>query len=395
MTDETRGMCVQRTSDLALLNPQPSTLNLPLSTLDSRPSSLFISLATILVAVGAVMAYSASMTSRATEKEETHLVRHAAYLAVGVVAAAAAGLTPPALWHRAAPWLFAGTVVLLVAVLVPGLGTSVNGARRWLRFGPISVQPSEIAKVTLPLLLARLAVARRADLRGWITGTVPVVWPVGVILPLVLLEPDLGTTLFLSAGAALLLFLAGWPLRNFLLGFAAAVPAIAALVLLQPYQLRRLTGFVSAWSDPAAAPYQVRQALITLGSGGVTGTGLGKGWQKLSFLPEANTDFVFAVLGEELGLLGTLGLVAAWCGLFAAGLRLLSRLPADGYAFLCGATLLCQLVGQALVNMAVVTALLPPKGIALPLVSYGGSNLVTSLVALGLIISFSREAETR
>lgn len=359
----------------------------------SRTGQVFVCLATVLVAVGVVMAYSASMTSRPTDKEEAHLARHAAYLAVGLVAGAVAGSMPASFWRRSAPWLFGGTVLLLAAVLIPGVGTEVNGARRWLRLGPVSVQPSEIAKLTLPLLIGRLAVARRDRLREWIGGTVPVVWPAGVILPLVLLEPDLGTTLFLAAGVGLLLFLGGWPIRNFLLGVGAAAPAVVALVLVQPYQLRRITGFVAAWADPAGAPYQVRQGLITLGSGGLTGTGLGKGWQKLSFLPEADTDFVFAVVGEELGLLGTLSMLAVWAALFAVGLRLLGRLRPDGYGFLCGVTLLCQLAGQAFVNMAVVTALLPPKGIALPLVSYGGSNLVTSLVAVGMILSFSRAAE--
>ncbi len=382
----------------------PSLDSRPLTLDSSAPSpppplppsrTLFISLATILVAVGTVMAHSAGMTSRQTDKEETHLARHAAYLAVGLVAATAASLAPAVFWFRAAPWLFGGTVLLLAAVLIPGVGTAVNGARRWLRFGPVSVQPSEIAKLTLPLLLTRLALLRRTDLHRWIKGTVPVIWPTAIVLPLVLIEPDLGTTLFLAVGSALLLFVAGWPLRNFLIGTGLAVPGVAALVVVQPYQMRRLTGFVAAWTDPAAAPYQVRQALITLGSGELTGTGLGKGWQKLSFLPEANTDFVFAVVGEELGLLGTLGLLATWAGLLVTGLRVLRHLPPQSFGFLCGVTLLCQIVGQALVNMAVVTAFLPPKGIALPLVSYGGSNLVTSLVALGMILSFSRAGEER
>ena len=360
----------------------------------SRDGQLFVCLATVLVAVGSIMAHSASMTSRPTDRDEAHLVRHAAYLGIGLVAATAAAATPAGFWRRGAPWFFAGTVLLLAAVLVPGLGTEVNGARRWLRFGPVSVQPSEIAKLTLPLLLAHLAVKRRESLQHWVKGTVPVLWPAGILFPLVLLEPDLGTTLFLAAGAASLLFLAGWPVRNFLMGVAVAVPALAALILVQPYQVRRLTGFVAAWTEPSSAPYQVSQALITLGSGGVWGTGLGQGWQKLSFLPEANTDFVFAVIGEELGLVGTLGLLAAWCAFFAVGLRLIRPIEARRYEFLCAATLLLQLFGQAIANMAVVTALLPPKGIALPLVSYGGSNLVTSLVAIGMILSFSRSIES-
>src|SRR5690606_34550243 len=133
----------------------------------------------------------------------------------------------------------------------------------------------------------------------------------------------LGTTVFLATGAALLLFLAGWPLRNFALGAVIAVPAFAAIVLVQPYQLRRMTGFVAAWIDPASAPYQVRQSLISLGSGGLTGTGTGRGWQTLSFLLEANTDFVFAVIREEFVLVGTLGILAVWIGILITGLRLI------------------------------------------------------------------------
>ena len=359
----------------------------------SRDGQFLVCLVTVLVALGVVMAQSANMTSRPTDKDEHSLARHAISLGLGLVAATAAAMTPPRFWFHAAPWLFALSAVLLAAVLIPGVGVEVNGARRWLRTGPVSFQPSELAKLALPLLLARLAVVRQDRLGEWIGGTVPVVWPAGIVLPLVLLEPDLGTTLFLAGGAGLLLFLAGWPLRNFALGLAAAGPLIAGLILLQPYQLRRLTGFVAAWTDPASAPYQVRQSLITLGSGGLTGTGLGRGWQKLSFLPEANTDFVFAVVGEELGLVGTLGVLAVWIGVFIVGLRLLVRLPVGRFEFLCGITLLTQLVGQALVNMAVVTALLPPKGIALPLISFGGSNLVMSLVAIGMILGLSRATE--
>ncbi len=301
----------------------------------SHRAQLVIAIVSVLVAIGAVMAHSASMTSLPSEKDEVYLAHHAIYLGVGVVAAIIAAAAPARFWHQAAPWLFAGTVVLLVAVLVPGVGSSVNGARRWLRCGPISVQPSEIAKLTLPLMLCRLVLPRRDRLGEWIKGTAPIVWPAGIVLPLVLLEPDLGTTLFLAGGAALLLFLAGWPLRNFVVGAGLAVPAVLALILVQPYQLRRLTGFIAVWTDPADAPYQVRQALISLGSGGLQGTGLGRGWQKLSFLPEANTDFVFAVLGEELGLLGTIGVLAP------VDRRSLLRAAADPEARRCSDSPFC------------------------------------------------------
>jgi cell division protein FtsW len=210
------------------------------------------------------------------------------------------------------------------------------------------------------------------------------------MVPLVLLEPDLGTALFLCFSAAVMLWLSGWPLRNFLAGLFAAIPAVAYLVINKPYMLRRVTGFVATWTDLNEAPYQIQQSLATLGAGGLWGVGLGKGWQKLSFLPEANTDFVFAVIGEELGMLGTLSVVALWAGLLHFGLRLLSRLEPGSFERTVATTLLMQIVFQAALNIAVVTALVPPKGISHPLISCGGSNLVVSLISLGVIVSLSK-----
>jgi cell division protein FtsW len=190
------------------------------------------------------------------------------------------------------------------------------------------------------------------------------------------------------------LWIGGWSLRRFLAIGALASPAALGLCLLKPYQRSRLVGFVEAWSDFDAAPYQLKQSLVTLGAGGWSGAGLGKGWQKLSFLPEANTDFVFAVIGEELGLLGTVGLVAVWCGLYVSGVRMLAQRDPGSFSFVAGLTLLTQLVLQAWFNVAVVTALVPPKGIAHPLISAGGSSLVVSLVTLGMVWSLSRPPST-
>jgi cell division protein FtsW len=186
------------------------------------------------------------------------------------------------------------------------------------------------------------------------------------------------------------LFVAGLPKRYFLIAGTVAVPAAGLLALLRPYQVRRLTDFLAVWSDWSQVPYQLDQSLVSLGSGGLVGVGLGKGWQKLSFLPEANTDFVFSVVGEELGLVGTLGLLLLYAALFWTGLRALRGVQNYRFAATAGFVLLTQLVLQALANMAVVTALIPPKGIPLPLVSYGGSALVMSLGCLGIVYSLAR-----
>ena len=418
--------------------------------------NIFLSLACVLLGVGLLMVYSSSITARPTEFEQVYLSRHVSFLGFALACGVTAALLPAEFWRRAAPWCFALTLLLLAAVLVPGVGYHVKGAQRWLRYGSLSMQPSEVAKITLPLFVCwwlakrnfaicnlqfaicnsssvvvgspdpTTPVDRRSpyprecdaggDLRsaqwhGRETGpqhrSVPqrpsirarwhgfwLLAAVGAIVLLVAKEPDLGTAAFLALSAALALFLGGWPLRNFCLAGAGAVPLLVGVAALRPYQFQRISGFIATWRDIDLAPYQVKQSLTTLGVGGIQGVGLGRGWQKLSFLPEANTDFVFAVVGEELGLIGTLGMLALWVALFVTGVRLLSHLTPRSFAHTAGLTLLTQLIAQAALNIAVVTAMVPPKGISLPLVSYGGSSLVVSIVALGLIVSLSRSAES-
>jgi len=385
----------------------------------STDRGIFLSLTAVLAGFGLLMVYSASITSWPSDFEQVYLSRHAIFLVLGVTAAAVAAHTPPATWWKMTPLMFSVTLFLLVLVLVPGIGSEVNGARRWLRCGPVSFQPSELAKVALPLLLARLLAAKpiSTSFPSSRLGThcriedsgdfapiqcgpgprnpehlpfLPVLLVVALLVPLVLLEPDLGTAVFLAAGAAIALWAGGWPLRYFVLAAAVGCPAVVFGLSLKPYQLKRLQGFLAGWSDFQQAPYQLKQSLYALGAGGTFGVGLGEGWQKLSFLPEANTDFVFAVVGEELGLLGTLAMVALWTAFYVFGLRLLRGIPRGSFEGIAAFTLLTQLVLQAMFNAAVVTGLVPPKGIPHPFLSSGGSNLVVSLLSVGLIIGLSR-----
>lgn len=356
-----------------------------------RERDAFLAAVLMLLSVGLVMVYSASMTSRPSEAEQVYLVRHLIFLSFAAVSGVVAATLPIRFWYQAAPWLFAATLASLIAVLIPGIGHEVNGARRWLRFGFLSVQPSEVAKLTLPLMLCWL-IDRRRSSDGRFDGAVPPLLPVVVTAFLVLQEPDLGTALFLCLGAAICFFVAGWPVWQFVLAGGCVAPLAAGVVALRPYQWARIEGFITTWADPDAAPYQVRQSLTTLGVGGWNGTGLGRGIQKLSFLPEPNTDFVFAVVGEELGLVGTAGVGLLWIATFVLGLRLLVKLPRNDFAYAAGVTLLVQLVLQAVLNASVVTALLPATGIPHPLLSYGGSSLVVSLTSVGLILSCVRSA---
>ena len=351
---------------------------------------LFVTLVGVLLGFGVLMVHSASITSRPSTHEQIFLSRHLAFLAIGVWAAWMGASLPPQAWRKLAPWLFWGTVALLGLILVPGIGAKVNGAQRWFRYGKLSFQPSELAKITVPLYVAYLMHLQGRVLQTWLGKLVLPTLPLLVALPLILIQPDLGTALFVGLAGAMTLFVTTWPLRNFLLGGLLTLPALGYLILQKPYQLQRIQGLMSVWFDWSNAPYQLKQSLVTLGAGGVWGTGLGRGYQKLSFLPEANTDFVFAVIGEELGLLGTLSVCGLWLGLYALGLRLLRHLPTTSYEYHAGFVLLTQLLVQVAVNIAVVAALVPPKGIPHPLISYGGSNLLASLAALGAFLSLTK-----
>jgi cell division protein FtsW len=350
---------------------------------------LFISLTGVLLGFGLLMVHSASITSWPTAFERVYLSRQAIFLLLAVCACYICSFLPPRIWIIGAPYIFFATVVLLILVLIPGIGTEVNGARRWIRLGGVSIQPSELAKLSIPLLMGRLVIGHRDRSRQGFFQTMVVLWPLAAAVPLVFFEPDLGTSLFLIVMGILVLWIAGWPKRNFAFCLGMGIPAACFLFSIRSYQFERIRGFFLGWQDVDHAPYQIRQSLMSLSEGGLQGVGLGKGWQKLSYLPEAHTDFVLSVVGEELGLLGTLCLVVVWSGFFWAGYRIIRRRPRSSYQYIVGLALLASLVLQAAMNTAVVTAMVPPKGISHPFLSYGGSNLLVSLVAVGIILSLT------
>lgn len=356
--------------------------------------TVFLALCSMLLALGTLMVFSSSMSSTSTVRDQFFFSRHLVFLGLSIVAGLLAAAVPIQLWYRAAPLLFVVSLGLLAAVLVPGVGHEVNGAQRWLRVVSISIQPSELCKLTFPLFVCWWLFDRKGQQR--IRSVASLLVPTSLIclgLALTALEPDLGTTLFLGCAFALTLFLAGFPLRIFLVGTLIGFPVLGGMLVMKPYQLERINGFLRTWTTPEAAPYQVRQSLTTLGVGGFSGTGLGRGWQKLSFLPEANTDFVVAVVGEELGFLGAAGVGVLWVAIYVSGMQLIRNIRPMSFASVLATVLLAQLVLQAALNVAVVTAMVPPKGISHPFVSYGGSSLVTSVTALGMILSLTRPVQ--
>lgn len=285
-----------------------------------------------------------------------------------------------------------GAVVLLALVLVPGVGVSVNGARRWLDLGPMRLQPSDFAKPVFVFVLAHYLASQQRQLKSFWRGFVFPGGILGLFCALVLLEPDFGTTVLYAAVGLTLLFVAGVRLAYLLPASLLGLSGISWLVYHDPVRLARITSFLDVEANKDDIGYQLWQGILAFGVGGETGVGLGQGRQQLSFLPEAHTDFVFAIVGEELGLVATLSVVLLFGGIFLAVIRNLRKAP-NLFQFSMALGCVLFLCLQALINMGVVTGMLPTKGMSLPFISYGGSNLVVMFVLVGLILNCFRNWE--
>jgi cell division protein FtsW len=279
--------------------------------------------------------------------------------------------------------------VLLVLVLVPGIGTRAGGAARWLRLGPVGFQPAELAKLALILYLAAWLGARRESV-GRAAVLAPFLLITGAVAGLVIAEPDLGTAIVIVAIALTMYFVAGAPLRVFAALAALTALGVLAVALEQPYRLRRLVTFLDPWSDPQGAGFQTIQSLYGLALGGLFGEGLGAGREKFGYLPAPYTDSIFAVLGDELGMLGTLTVVVLFFVIAYRGTTIALR-ARDATGALLAAGITTWLVFQGWVNMAVVASLVPMTGITLPFISYGGSSLCVGLIAVGILLNVGQQ----
>ena len=346
---------------------------------------IFVTLA--LVAFGLVMVYSATSAAAALGNGEPsyYLKRQAIYALLGLTLLIAASRTDFRRLRALSPVLILTSLALCAAVLV--VAEPVNGARRWLSIGPGAFQPSELAKLALAVWAAAY-LSRRGPPRTLGELARPIGLLLGVFCALILLEPDLGTTISLVVMIAATLLVAGVPLRT--LGAAAAVVAPLGLlaIWIEPYRRVRFTSFLDPWSDPQGSGFQTVQAMIGLGSGGILGNGLGEGVSKIFYLPEAHTDMIFAIIGEELGLVGTTAVIAAYCAFAYAGLRVALQCK-DAFGKLLGSALTALVCGQAVINLAAVLGLAPLTGIPLPFVSYGGSNLVVQLASVGILLNIA------
>ncbi|MCY0882094.1 MAG: putative lipid II flippase FtsW, partial [Firmicutes bacterium] len=283
------------------------------------------------------------------------------------------------------------SLMLLGAVLIPHVGVDILGAKRWLKVGPLQIQPSELAKLAMIFLFAGLFSKHRDRLKNFWTGVVPMILLGSFVMILVLLEPDLGTTVGIAVTFFVMMFLAGLRGRHIAGLSAVVLPVFVAAMVAAPYRRQRLTAFLDPWKHPLGEGFHTIQALLALGSGGVFGVGLGYSKQALGFLPESYSDFVFAILGEELGLIGTVSVVLLFAVVAWRGYRIAMRAP-DMYSGLLAAGITTMISIQAVINMGVVTATLPVTGITLPFISYGGSSLVITLAAVGVLLNISKHA---
>jgi cell division protein FtsW len=345
-----------------------------------------------LALVGLVMVFSASAVVAGNRFHDSgyFLKRQLAWLTFGFLLLHLASHIDYIWWKRLSIPLLGLLTVLLVMVLIPSFGVAVKGARRWLRLGPISVQPAEMMKLVAVIYLAAYLAKKEDRLTTFSSGLLPALIVVGVLGGLVLLEPDLGTAVVMGLVTVGLLFLGGARLSHLLMMGLCAVPAALALALGSSYRRQRLMTFLSPWKDVSDTGFQITQSFLAFGSGGPFGVGLGEGKQKLFFLPEAHTDFVLALVGEELGLVGTGAIILLFALFVVRGFQIAARarMPFGRYLGM-GITLLIGI--QALVNACVVTGVLPTKGLTLPFVSYGGSSLVVSLVGVGILLNISRD----
>jgi cell division protein FtsW len=350
-------------------------------------SSLLMLVTLGLVAFGLVMVYSATSASAALANGDPayYLKRQAVYAFLGLLLMAVCARVDFHALRGLAPALVVTSVVLLLAVLV--LGQATNGARRWISFGPAQFQPSELAKLALAVWAASYLARHRAP------RTLKELWrPVGlltvVFCGLILVEPDLGTAIAIVVMLAAMLLVSGTPGRTLGggLGIAATLGLLA--VWFEPYRRARLFSFLNPWQDAQGAGFQTVQAMIGLGSGGIFGVGLGQSVQKANYLPEAHTDMIFAIIGEELGLVGATFVIAAYCAFAYAGLRIALQCK-DPFGKRLAAGLTALVCGQAAINLAAVMGLAPLTGIPLPFVSYGGSSLVVGLACVGILLNIA------
>jgi cell division protein FtsW len=357
------------------------------------PDPWLFGIVVALCSVGVVMVYSASALIAADRFHDPlyFLKKQFFWAMLGFACLWAAMRLDYRRLEHLVPPLLVGSFILLLLVLVPPFGQEINGTRRWLRGGPFSFQPVELAKFSLVLYLASFLSRRQELIGSFGQGLVPPLLVAGLMAGLTIIQPDLGNSLALIILAVGLCYLAGARVKHMLAIAGAALPVVAVLIATKPYRWRRMLAFVNPWDDPQGSGFQIIQSFLALGSGGWFGLGLGESKQKLFYLPEPYTDFIFSIIGEELGLVGAVVVVSLYALLVWRGLRIGVRAP-DAFGGYLALGLTIMLATQTLVNIGVVTGALPTKGLPLPFVSFGGSALLMTMFSTGVLLNISQHA---
>lgn len=358
-------------------------------------AAAIMGLTLLILSFGFVTLYSASSVHalRNDLPDTYYVLRQAAGAGFGLVLLLGCAMMPYRWWARLAWPMLVGTIVLLLLLVLPwteAIAPQIKGARRWLIVGGARMQPSEVAKVAVIVWTAALAVKKTEEFRSLRRGLLPffVVW--GVVLLLIVKQPDLSTALVVGLLGTIVVFAAGARVGHFVFLGLLLVPFVQRQLAVG-FRAERIEAFLNPVADPTGAGFQLRQSLVALGSGGISGVGIGEGRQKFGFLPEAHNDFIFAMIGEEWGFVGVVALVVSYMAVVLIGFRIASRAP-DLFGELVAIGVASLIGVQATLHMAVGLALAPTTGLALPLVSYGRSNLVVTLVAIGILISIARAA---
>lgn len=355
--------------------------------------NIFVTAVT-LICIGVVMIYSASSIYAWEKYRDSFffLKRQVSFVFIGALLSfVVMGVDYRRFKRLAKPFLLI-SLLLLLLVLVPGVGREVAGARRWFRFKFISFQPSELAGLGVIVYLADFVSRKGNQVRTFWRGFVPPILVLGATLLLILMQPDLGTTLAIAIVAMVMLFVAGTRPAHLFSLILAGLPMLYVLIFSVPYRRMRIMAFLNPWADPRGSGFQIIQSQIALGSGGIFGVGLGQSKQKLFYLPAAHTDFIFSIIGEEMGLLGTIGVVALFIIFIQQGLRIVKGAP-DRFGYFLSVGLLLMISLKATINIGVACGMFPTKGLPLPFISYGGSSLVFDMISVAILMNIARSGE--
>ncbi|MCX5677711.1 MAG: putative lipid II flippase FtsW [Candidatus Omnitrophica bacterium] len=352
------------------------------------------SIVAVLVGVGIVMIYSASAIYAYSNMHDSlyYLKRHLIYLAAGIVMMFIAmsvdlkrikGLSKP---------MMLVSIMLLVLVLVPHIGKEISGAKRWFKLGPVNFQPSEFAKIAILIYMADFIARKKELVKSFMRGYVPAMLVLGTTVGLILLEPDLGTAVTISVITIMMLYVSGLRVSYIIASLLASLPLMYMLLFRVPFRRKRLMIFLNPWADKRGTGFQIIQSFIALGSGGLLGVGLGQSRQKLFYLPASHTDFIFSIIGEELGFIGTASVVVLFILFVWEGMKVVMR-TSGIFEKMLSFGVVSMIALEAIINIGVTAGALPTKGLPLPFISYGGSGLMFHLVAVGLLLNAAKSCE--